>query len=204
MTIIRLRNVRVVQPQCNAKRGVQFGSRPPRVARSSSVLPLIWSAGGVIRPRLRAAMKDQLHSLVRGLDPLVGRNVVREYLQARMLEGLQRAGATSPLALWGGTALRFLYGLGRYSEDLVFALGGRAGSMTCVAGCGRSRGSSGWRATRLKQDAPFVRERRAQRVAAHGVPHPDDEAGRPRTPRWGNPSRLSCICAYASTRSRAS
>ena len=69
-------------------------------------------------------MKDHLRSLVRGLDPLVGRNVLREYLQARILEGLQRAGAMSPLAFQGGTALRFLYGLRRYSEDLDFALEG--------------------------------------------------------------------------------
>lgn len=69
-------------------------------------------------------MKDHLRFLVRGLDPLVGRNVLREYLQARILEGLQRAGAMSPLAFQGGTALRFLYGLRRYSEDLDFALEG--------------------------------------------------------------------------------
>ena len=67
-------------------------------------------------------MKDHLHALVRGLDPVVGRNVAREYLQARILWGLQRAGAMSPLAFQGGTALRFLYGLARYSEDLDFAL----------------------------------------------------------------------------------
>jgi len=69
-------------------------------------------------------MKDHLRSLVRGLDPLVGRNVLREYIQARIREGLQRAGAMSPLAFQGGTALRFLYGLRRYSEDLDFALEG--------------------------------------------------------------------------------
>lgn len=69
-------------------------------------------------------MKDHLRSLVRGLDPLVGRNLLREYIQARILEGLQRAGAMSPLAFQGGTALRFLYGLRRYSEDLDFALEG--------------------------------------------------------------------------------
>ena len=69
-------------------------------------------------------MRDHLRSLVRGLDPLVGRNVLREYIQARILEGLQRAGAMSPLAFQCGTALRFLYGLRRYSEDLDFALEG--------------------------------------------------------------------------------
>ena len=52
------------------------------------------------------------------------RNVVREYLQARILEGLVRAGAMASLAFLGGTALRFLYGLQRYSEDLDFSLEG--------------------------------------------------------------------------------
>ena len=69
-------------------------------------------------------MREHLRELVRGLDPLVGRNVLREYLQARILEGLQRAGAMSALAFQGGTALRFLYSLPRYSEDLDFALEG--------------------------------------------------------------------------------
>ena len=69
-------------------------------------------------------MKDHLRALVRGLDPVVGRNVAREYLQARILWGLKHAGAMSPLAFHGGTALRFLYGLPRYSEDLDFALEG--------------------------------------------------------------------------------
>ena len=49
-------------------------------------------------------------------------NQVREYLQARILDGLQRAGAMTCLAFHGGTALRFLYSTLRYSEDLDFAL----------------------------------------------------------------------------------
>ena len=69
-------------------------------------------------------MRDHVRELVRGVDPLAGRNILREYLQARILEGLQRAGAMSALAFQGGTALRFLYGLPRYSEDLDFALEG--------------------------------------------------------------------------------
>ncbi|MHB1293941.1 MAG: nucleotidyl transferase AbiEii/AbiGii toxin family protein [Anaerolineae bacterium] len=47
---------------------------------------------------------------------------MREYLQACTLEALQRAGAMVPLAFQGGTALRFLYGIPRYSEDLDFSL----------------------------------------------------------------------------------
>jgi predicted nucleotidyltransferase component of viral defense system len=50
------------------------------------------------------------------------RNLVREYLQALILQGLQRAGAMTVLAFHGGTALRFLFSLPRYSEDLDFAL----------------------------------------------------------------------------------
>ena len=69
-------------------------------------------------------MKEHLRELIRDLDPHAGRNAMREYVQARILEGLQRAGAMSPLAFQGGTALRFLYRLPRYSEDLDFALEG--------------------------------------------------------------------------------
>lgn len=67
-------------------------------------------------------MKDHLAQLVAGAVPAARRNVVREYLQARLLSVLQRAGAMVPLAFHGGTALRFLYALPRYSEDLDFAL----------------------------------------------------------------------------------
>lgn len=54
--------------------------------------------------------------------PEVQRSLVREYLQMRILQSLQRAGAMIPLAFHGGTALRFLYQMPRYSEDLDFAL----------------------------------------------------------------------------------
>lgn len=68
-------------------------------------------------------MKDHLAELVRtSPTPAHGRNVMREYLQARILGALQRAGAMIPLAFHGGTALRFLYASARYSEDLDFAL----------------------------------------------------------------------------------
>ncbi len=70
-------------------------------------------------------MKDYLASLVAQADsPLAGRNLTREYLQARILASLQRSGAMMPLAFHGGTALRFLYSHGRFSEDLDFALEG--------------------------------------------------------------------------------
>ena len=70
-------------------------------------------------------MKDYLAQQVAGSRTAVhGRNLVREYLQARILGSLQRAGAMVPLAFQGGTSLRFLYSIPRYSEDLDFALEG--------------------------------------------------------------------------------
>jgi predicted nucleotidyltransferase component of viral defense system len=68
-------------------------------------------------------MKDYLKQLVgekRGVFEKVG--VVREYLHARILQTLQESGAFENWAFLGGTALRFLYGLPRYSEDLDFSL----------------------------------------------------------------------------------
>ncbi len=70
-------------------------------------------------------MKDYLKELVyKATTPFEGVNMVREYLQARILSDLQRSGAMIPLAFHGGTALRFLYSHGRFSEDLDFALEG--------------------------------------------------------------------------------
>jgi len=68
-------------------------------------------------------MKEYLAELVRAAPtPARGRNVAREYLQANILGSLQRAGAMIPLAFHGGTALRFLYAIPRYSGALDFAL----------------------------------------------------------------------------------
>ena len=70
-------------------------------------------------------MKEYLANLVQQTNSsLEGRNLAREYLQARILAALQRCGAMIPLAFHGGTALRFLFSHGRYSEDLDFALEG--------------------------------------------------------------------------------
>lgn len=68
-------------------------------------------------------MKEDLRLRLQGVtSPLEARNRSREYLQARILSSLQRSGAMVPLAFQGGTALRFLYSIHRYSEDLDFAL----------------------------------------------------------------------------------
>jgi len=55
-------------------------------------------------------MKEYLANLVKQTPTtLEGRNLVREYLQARILESLQKSGAMIPLAFHGGTALHFLF-----------------------------------------------------------------------------------------------
>jgi predicted nucleotidyltransferase component of viral defense system len=68
-------------------------------------------------------MKAFLRTLIAPAETnLVAIHLVREYLQARVLQSLQRAGAMQTLAFHGGTSLRFLYDIPRYSEDLDFAL----------------------------------------------------------------------------------
>jgi hypothetical protein len=68
-------------------------------------------------------MKALLQSLVaEQADPARKRSIAREYLQARILLALQDAGAFRNWAFVGGTALRFLFQLPRYSEDLDFSL----------------------------------------------------------------------------------
>ena len=71
-------------------------------------------------------MKNHLIQLVGDRAALQGRNVAREYLQSRILGALQRAGAMTSLAFQGGTCLRFVFNLPRFSEDLDFALEGDA------------------------------------------------------------------------------
>lgn len=54
-------------------------------------------------------MKPYLVRLTEAASSLQARSLTREYLQARILGCLQRAGAMVPLAFHGGTALRFLF-----------------------------------------------------------------------------------------------
>jgi predicted nucleotidyltransferase component of viral defense system len=67
-------------------------------------------------------MKERALQLVREAAPESKRNILREYLQAHILFSLQAGRAFEKLAFVGGTAVRFLYGLRRYSEDLDFSL----------------------------------------------------------------------------------
>ncbi len=68
-------------------------------------------------------MKDYLREIIRPAgSSFQARNMLREYLQARILSVFQKNGAMIPIAFHGETALRFLFSINRFSEDLDFAL----------------------------------------------------------------------------------
>jgi hypothetical protein len=68
-------------------------------------------------------MKEQIQQIIAGApNKFVAGNWVREYCQARILQFLQERGVFTSWIFHGGTALRLLYMLPRYSEDLDFAL----------------------------------------------------------------------------------
>lgn len=68
-------------------------------------------------------MKDEALQIVAARSPASdGKNLLREYLQSRVLRIMQAERAFIPLAFTGGPALRFRYGAARFSEDLDFAV----------------------------------------------------------------------------------
>ncbi len=101
---------------------------------------------------LRQLAAQAPHDLARGC-------LVREYLQVRVLESLQDAGAFLRWAFVGGTALRFLYSMPRFSEDLDFSLiqvGGEAGFRTALTEVKRSLNLDGYRVEINVKDAKTV------------------------------------------------
>ncbi len=69
-------------------------------------------------------MKDQAIETAARLSGHRKLAALREYLQAEILFSLQNQNAFQKMAFVGGTALRFLHGIGRYSEDLDFSAAG--------------------------------------------------------------------------------
>lgn len=68
-------------------------------------------------------MKDYVLELVSGKEGYNAKlNAMREYLQAYTLRVMHDEGVFRSVAFLGGTALRFLHGLPRFSEDLDFSL----------------------------------------------------------------------------------
>lgn len=66
-------------------------------------------------------MMSHLLQLLEGIAPKSRENVAREYLQVYVLRLLHERGAMTNMAFVGGTALRLLYRIPRFSEDLDFS-----------------------------------------------------------------------------------
>ena len=68
-------------------------------------------------------MKEQALELARKVEsPAEKLNILREYLQAFAMRSLHESEAYTCLSFVGGTALRFAFGLPRFSEGLDFSL----------------------------------------------------------------------------------
>jgi len=68
-------------------------------------------------------MKEDIIAIVSKIDNTAQKmNILREYLQAFSLRVLHEVEAFSSIAFVGGTALRFLNNIPRFSEDLDFSL----------------------------------------------------------------------------------
>lgn len=73
-------------------------------------------------------MKEEMLGLLRDVrDPSLKLNVLREYIQALALRSLHESEAFADLSFVGGTALRFVFNLPRFSEGLDFSLERKSG-----------------------------------------------------------------------------
>jgi predicted nucleotidyltransferase component of viral defense system len=66
-------------------------------------------------------VKDHLLQVTSARPAVERKNVAREYLQVYLLRLLQELGMSAHVAFVGGTALRLLYAVPRFSEDLDFS-----------------------------------------------------------------------------------
>lgn len=66
-------------------------------------------------------MRDDLHKKVMSAASDMRLNVLREILQWEVIAALHQGEAFNTIAFIGGTSLRLLHGLGRFSEDLDFS-----------------------------------------------------------------------------------
>jgi predicted nucleotidyltransferase component of viral defense system len=102
---------------------------------------------------------------VAGGSPSQKLNVLREYIQNEILLILQTSGFSDHLYFVGGTALRFLYGAKRFSEDIDFAAGPtwRKGTLgTMAAELNKELTLSGYAA-----EVRFKEEKMVARAFAH-------------------------------------
>jgi len=117
-------------------------------------------------------MKDYLRQLMERADnPLARGRLAREYLQARILDALQDQGVFLLWAFLGGTALRFLYAIPRFSEDLDFSLivpGEEAGLRAAMARVKRGLEREGYRVEGKVSDRKAVA---SALIKFPGLPH---------------------------------
>jgi len=73
-------------------------------------------------------MKEQLLNIISPVvEPKMKINIMREYLQVYVLRTMFEKGHFSQVAFVGGTALRFIFNIPRFSEDLGFSLANKEG-----------------------------------------------------------------------------
>lgn len=117
-------------------------------------------------------MKAYLRELIEQADNDVARGqIVREYLQARILQSLQDQSMFVRWAFLGGTALRFLYAIPRFSEDLDFSAlkpGPDSGFRPAINGVTRALRAEGYRVEAPIKDAKTVA---SAFVKFPGLPH---------------------------------
>jgi hypothetical protein len=117
-------------------------------------------------------MKDHLRTLVEGAASSSLKSLVaREYLQARILQCFQDDGVFLRWAFHGGTALRFLFYIPRYSEDLDFSVldaRGEAGFRPALRRVGSALGAEGYSLTVKLQDEKTVA---SAFLRFRGLPH---------------------------------
>ena len=105
-------------------------------------------------------MKAHLRQLIDQARDELGRGqIAREYLQARVLQSLQDQGLFVRWAFLGGTALRFLYAIPRFSEDLDFSVldpGNDAGLRKAMQDVARVFQAEGYRVEPTVKDAKAV------------------------------------------------
>ena len=95
-------------------------------------------------------MKEHLLQIV-GAEPVARRaNLAREYLHVYVLRLIHDAGAMSDLCFVGGTALRLLHRMPRFSEDLDFS-GNPGDPSRLFAALARRLGEAGYRVSLRKR-----------------------------------------------------
>ena len=133
-------------------------------------------------------------------------NALREILQQIVLLGLWRSKFFEHAAFYGGTALRILHGLDRYSEEIDFSLLKRDSQFSIGAyGCTgmvRSQASATPHRTSRKPHATIGRLHRQKPVDARGAGQPIESGvgpfgsgtgssgGRPICPGFAKPGSL--------------